>query len=300
MITQNRAKEIKPETIPLTLEIAKHYDRMATLKGDRDPDTLKGQKRIAWLHGLLIDGMFHSPEWSDIKILTKKKKAKPLTFRMDGGHSSRMLVHAGIYFPENMYVTLRHFETDSRDAAIDLYEQFNQRRSTRTRIDLIKNRIAYISKLEEVSPTTTASIISGIVYHFKLRDPNEEYYELDMIHHYSEFIAWSAEFAIQRKLNRIGVVGAMLNTYISNSVKALEFWRMVRDGTGQTPDCPTRVLNDFLNECVFTKGRLKNSDVKWDKRAFYVKCHHAWNAWRKGGKTDLKYFKGAPLPDLSN
>jgi hypothetical protein len=30
----------------------------------------------------------------------------------------------------------------------------------------------------------------------------------------------------------------------------------------------------------------------------YVKCLHAWNAWRRGEATSLQYYAKAPLPDV--
>ncbi|HUX65557.1 MAG TPA: hypothetical protein VMV42_00280 [archaeon] len=296
MLSEKQAIEVKTEIVPLTLEITKHYARMTTLKGDRDPDTPKGRIRVAWLFGLLRAGLFHSPVWSDVTLVTGRSKAKQ--YRVDGGHSATMLVQAGADFPEHLNVTLRHFEATMMDEILDLYEQFNPKISTRTTVDLIKNRKAYIPEVAELAPTNISNAVNGVMFHLKARNPHEQYDPLDLIRPYSAFIAWCAEFIQHRPLRRAGVAGAIFATYAHDPFKALEFWRMVRDGTGTTPQCPTRTLGMFLQECVLTKSYQKNSDTKWSNEALYVKCHHAWNAWRRGGTTNLKYHNGAPLPTL--
>lgn len=295
--TDNQAVETKTEIAPLTMEIAKHYDRMSALKGDRDPDTPRGRARVAWLFGLLRAGLFHSPVWSEVKLISSRA-TKEKRFRVDGGHSSRMLVQSGPDFPQGMKVTLRHFEAENMHQVIYLYEQFNSQMSTRTTIDLVKNRKAYIPEISEIAPTDITRGIYGIAFHLGLHNPNEEYKPLDLIEPYSEFLAWCAEFAKSKVLRRPGTVGAIFAMYAHDEASALKFWRMVRDGTGTMPTCPTRVLGKFLAESDVAHGLQPNSSRKWSQRAFYVKCHHAWNAWRNNTGTALKYIEGAPLPTL--
>jgi hypothetical protein len=289
MITEETAVEYKTETAPLTLEIAKHYDRMPTLKGDRNPDSSRGKTRVGHLFELLRLGVFHSPVWSTVQITSEKGKK----YRVDGGHSARMLVNAGAYFPENLHVTLRYFRAPTIDSAIDLYEQFNSAFSTRTTTDLIKNRAAYERQLKNIAPTYISRAIYGIGCHFKLRNPEEEFEVLDYIRLYPDFINWSSEFIKKRWLSVIGVIGAMYSTWIFSKPLSTEFWTMVHEETGLNLKCPTRTLSKFLQETSYDKNKMR----QWPKRAIYVKCHHAWNAWRDGNSTLLKYIVGAPLPD---
>lgn len=287
MISQENAVEYKTETVPLTLEIAKHYSRMATLKGDRDPDTGKGKNRVAWLYEALISGMFHSPIWSTVQIGSEKGKK----YRVDGGHSSVMLTQAGSYFPENMSVTIRHFRAPDIDTAIHLYEQFNRKHSTRTTTDLIKNRAAYVDLLDDINPTNINHIIAGIACHIRLWNPNAEIEKLDFIRPHSEFIKWASQFAGNHKMRKPSVLGAAFSTWVKNRSAAEIFWPMVNEETGKTPDCPTRVLAKFLqNICI-------DKTIRWTTHSIYVKCHHAWNAWRDEKTTNLKYHKKYALPE---
>lgn len=283
------AVEMSCETIPLTLEVAKHYDRMRTLKGDRDPDSPRGKGRVAKLHEILRAGFFHSPSWSTVSIRGERGNK----YRVDGGHSARMLVQAGVDFPEGLSVCVHQFEAKTIEGAIDLYEQFNQQLSTRSMTDLIKNRAAYEEELDGIPPTNIGYAIAGIGVHLSLWNPRQVFEIRDFIQTYPTFIAWANHFVAKRELRKPGVIGAMFSTYNRDREPADTFWKMVRDESGATPECPTRVLSKFLHDVVMEHARVQ----KWSARAHYTKCHHAWSAWRRGGTTALKYIEGSPLPE---
>ena len=281
--------EHSTEVVPLTLEISKHYDRMATLLGDRNPDSPRGKTRVAYLYNLLRSGLFHSPVWSTVQVASEKGKK----YRVDGGHSSRMLTQAGADFPENLSVTVRSFRVPDIETAVYLYEQFNASFSTRTQTDLIKNRAAYEKQLRNIAPTYIGRALYGIACHFSLRNPGEPVETLDYISMYPDFIKQVSEVIKKRHMQLTGVVGTMFSTWATSKSLSNEFWRMVNDESSPEPECPTRILAKFLMKMTLDK----NQAMQWPKRAIYVKCHHAWNAWRTGEGTRLKYVHGAPLPD---
>jgi len=295
---EDAAVEIKTETVPLTLEIAKHYNRMATLKGDRDPESITGLRRVEHLRQQNVAGMFHSPEWSDVLVVDEKGKK----YRVDGGSSSRMLVQAGADFPRDLYVTLRHFRAPSIKSAQALYLTFNQLWSARSKNDRIKNWAGYVSELDGMAPTVINLAISGIAYHMQLHNTVRvlgklvPYDPLEFIEMYPEFIKWTNNLTGVRHLKKIGMMGAAFATWAFNESEAKKFWVMVRDEAGDVPPLdssqPTRMINKLLRDVTVDKT------VTWSKRAIYVKCCHAWNAWRTKKNTQLSYFKEAPLPIL--
>jgi len=287
MISQDVAIEINVKIVPLTLEIAKHFSRMTTLQGDRDPDSAKGVRRVAWLSTQLKAGQFYSPVWSTVQVSDENNKK----YRVDGGHSSQMLTMAGSYFPKDMNVTIREFRAPHIGAARDLYEQFDQARSTRTVADFIKCRAGYVPKLVNISPTAIDVAIRGIAFHLCLHNTNG-YDRLDFIPMYPDFIVWSGILTGTRHLQKSGVIGAAFATWAFDETLANEFWTMVREEAGKTKECPTRVLAKFLQDILLDRS------IQWPPRALYVKCCHAWNAWRGGRGTSLKYTNGAPLPKL--
>ncbi len=74
----------------------------------------------------------------------------------------------------------------------------------------------------------------------------------------------------------------------------LPFWTAVRDATGPKPDCADRKLEKWLWTTVLKRTTTERVIV--GTREMYVKCIHAWNAWRKNEATNLAYFAKAKTP----
>ena len=86
-------------------------------------------------------------------------------------------------------------------------------------------------------------------------------------------------------------------------VKAKEFWTLVKDESAPNRDDPTRVLNRYLLRTALAGGGPASNAAHGKKlvdfREMYVKCLHAWNAWRKGETTNLNYYAKADVPSVS-
>lgn len=278
--------ETNVETAPLTLELAKHWNRMRTLKGDRNPDSPRGAKRVAELHSTLSQGLFYSPTWSKVKVKEERHKE----FRVDGGHSARMLVQTNGNFPDSLCVTMRTFECDTMDEAIHLYEQFNRQMSVRSNNDLIKNRAAYIEELKELSPGIIGKCLSGLKFFRRCHRiemcSGEE--SLNLLYPNRKTIAWMAPLLESNVLLRnSGNVGAMEATYLIDKGDATQFWSVVAadEATGKEP---ANLLNRFL-----IQAKAESVHKKYPAEVYYSKAVHAWNAFREGKEvTTLKYHKG--------
>ena len=282
--------EIKTETVPLTLEVAKHYNQMTSLNGDRDTDSPRVRQRVNWLRELNVAGHFYSPEWSVVQVGAENGKK----YRVDGAHSTQMLVESNHDFPEGLMVTIRHFRVKDINEAIYLWEQFNPQISTRSTNDVVKNRAAYVKKLNNVKVTAITVAIRGIAKHFAFQNPKESSKDImDYIAQYPDFIVDASEFIHLKMIRKTGVVAAMFATWGKDQEKSGLFWRRVRDGSASDPNCPTRKLNEYLKALVERSKVGGASDPVYTQ---YVKCHHAWNAWRNERTTNLKVVKGCPVP----
>lgn len=282
--------ELKETTkLPLTLDVAKHYNRMTSLDGDREVDSRGGRQRVDKLRQLNIDNLFYSPVWSDVKVSSEKGKK----FRVDGAHSTQMLVESGVDFPENLEVTIRHFRCANMTEAVELWELFNPKMSTRTTQDIARNRAAYIPELKNIKISAVLTASRGIATHYNLHDSILHRDPLDCIVEEPHFIVFAVEFVHTRKLKRAGIMAAMFSTWGKDQQKAGLFWRRVRDASAADPNCPTRKLAKYLDaEVERSKARVA-TDPFFQQ---YVKCHHAWNAWRTNKGTSLKFVKGCPVP----
>lgn len=102
-------------------------------------------------------------------------------------------------------------------------------------------------------------------------------------------------------IQRMAVYAAMLGCYRKGNGAAEKFWSEVRDETGANPTDPSRKLAKFLLLNSSSKGRKDYNSVQRYRvtdREFYVKVIHAFQAWRKEEKTDLKYYADKEVPDL--
>ena len=90
------------------------------------------------------------------------------------------------------------------------------------------------------------------------------------------------------------VVAAMFGCWKKAKGAATEFWVAVRDETGSKPDCPDRKLSRFLLTTNVQRSMTERKIV--GQREMYVKCIHAWNAWRRKESTSLNYYANAKVP----
>ena len=99
-----------------------------------------------------------------------------------------------------------------------------------------------------------------------------------------------------RHLMRGPVVHAIMLTWEKSQGDTLTFWTQVRDGEGLKKADPSMILRDFLMTTSVGYGQgLK--DVKLvSMHEMVSKCVTAWNAFRKGARTDLKYYSSKPIP----
>lgn len=126
---------------------------------------------------------------------------------------------------------------------------------------------------------------------------------------YPEFVVWLQDTYFPGRdrvgknrtdhLRRFPVAAAMFGSWSKNRHDATTFWGAVRDETGSSPDTPDRKLASFLiRNGISRSGKIVELARKAEPREFYVRCIHAWNAWRKEDKTDLRYYPEATLPTI--
>jgi len=98
-------------------------------------------------------------------------------------------------------------------------------------------------------------------------------------------------------LLRKPIAFAILTTYKIDEGDSLKFWSVVRDGIELKKDDPRKKLRDYLLQTTFcfTHGASSSRKVS-TYHELISKCITAWNAYRKGDRTDLKYYRDKPIP----
>jgi hypothetical protein len=104
-----------------------------------------------------------------------------------------------------------------------------------------------------------------------------------------------------KHITRSPVVAAMIVTYRKDHADAEEFWEEVRDGENLKANSASLRLRNYLLSTSISFGRGVNAgslNESASVREMYAKCIVAWNAYRSGGTTSLKYFPGKDIPKV--
>jgi len=282
-------QHVENSTVKLTKEYVEWFHKLPTFRGDRDYTTSRGKSRVRWLRALLDEGKFYPPKWAITEYDGQ-------TYRVNGGHSSQMLSECeNGSFPERMVANIDRFRCHTAEDLADLFDQFDAKNSVRSTLDKVVMHKSVTGLLASVNPTPISRALAGIsayMCEFGELGRMEEEERIRLIHAHEQFLSWVIPYVQKRELAVAGACAAMFATYHRDFDTCECFWDAVRDGTGET-NCATRTLQMFL------KMRLLPQDKdKWNTRAVYVKCIHAWNAFKRGETTSLKYHKTAPLPKV--
>ena len=275
------------ESLPLTREIAEDFFTMPHYKTERPVRPI----RMSQLADRLESGLFFSPRWATAVFNGR-------VYRMNGQHSSKLLSECNGSFPAGMKVIVDRFQCDTDVDMAELFEQFDARASSRTGGEIINAHGRVHDELDQVSTTVISIAVRGIAYAVCPSGRTVVEDQARLIHKNTRFIFFAEPLLTSGVLKRAGVVAAMYNTWRKDPTDAKRFWEMVHFETGATPSCPTRVLAKFLLTTTAVGNGASNESKKWDKRAFYVKCITAWNAWRSGKTTALKYYPTSNFPSI--
>ena len=298
-----RWKLISKEIIAATPETARKIRDMQAWKYDRPLKT----RRLNFLLDLLCRGEFRTCEWA-IAYCAEDG----ITYRVNGKHSSFVLAEMdGSVNAPTVALIKYHCET-LKDVA-DLYNSFDAIEGTRSFLDLAQSVASSSTKIADVWKTNLTLAISSICY---ANRGDSMYQQMtraqrsDILIAEEPFVRWLdtiLEHAsnTHRYMAIMGCGATMYLTFKQFQKICNEFWLEVRDGTNPDPKRPTRRLQHWLmTGCTLgtstaprRNGRL-NRGNNAERREAMVRSMHAWNAWRKGVYSDLRYYPDADIPTL--
>lgn len=288
-----------PKTEKVTQALASKFRDMDPVPHDRPLNP----KRVDAYRKMLAAGLFRPVQWATVHC-----NETQATYRVNGKHTSNLFAEYE-EVPQPIYATIEHYHCDDLDDVARLYATFDSRTQVRTTND-INRAFAAIdpelcelpSKLINLCVTAISYVRYGDTYSNK---PAAERAECLLEPESKIFIQWVSSVLESnndstKHLWRAPVVSAMHATFHKSKRDANEFWLAVRDGTGETPKNPDRVLHKFLlTRTVARDGsshRQRSAGSLCPPREMFVKCLHAWNAWRRDTTTDLKYHAQAKIP----
>lgn len=289
----------KPRTLLASKPLVQEFCAMEPAPHDRP----LSERRMLVYERILRSGDFRPVTWASVLC-----HETACTYRVNGKHTSTLLAKRDPI--PTFYVTLERWECDTLNDVASLYATYDSNLSSRTAQDVNLSFAATLPELRDVNARLINLTVSSAAY-LKWEDaelrkvPQAERAEelLDRV----DFVKWLVEIittstdrsSLSKHLLRSPVVCAMMATYDRYPKKAMEFWCLVRDESHAERDDPSRTLSRFLVRASLTRRDAGKETKKVGHREMFVKCLHAWNAWRKGETTSLAYHGKAPVPTIS-
>lgn len=291
----------KPRTILANPSLIKEFVEMEPAPYDRP----LSERRLQIYERILAAGSFRPVVWASAVCYETN-----CTYRVNGKHTSHLLA-AKTPVPE-FYVTIERWKCDTLKDVAALYGTYDSNLASRTANDINHSFASAIPELRNV-PGKLINMTVSAAAHLKWDEstlrkvPQAERAEelVERVH----FVGWLRDIVTNTDTNkkqnsaafimRTPVVCAMMATYDRALNVAKEFWVQVRDESHPDRDHPSRVLARFLVRSVMAGANVKSSKNITTNREMFVKCLHAWNAYRSGETTSLQYHSKAPIPKVS-
>jgi len=284
----------EPKTRKLTKTLADEFSNMTPAPHDRPLNST----RAAILRKVFDMGKFRTCEWA--KAYCEQTKQ---TYRINGKHTSTVLSTMNGSFPKHVSVIVEEYKCDTLEDVAQLYATFDTRASVRSTGDINQIFAATVPGLDDVIARIINLAVTGIAYSIwedaYFAHPADE--RAQLIISGSDFCLWLNELLGNCGTNKVNhirrspVAAAMYKTWLKSKSDATAFWTAVRDETGTKPTVADRKLAKFLIACRLHSSKASNGQSAGN-REVYVKCIHAWNAWRSGAETSLAFYADAKTP----
>jgi hypothetical protein len=283
----------RPRTVKVSKALAREWAEMDPAPHDRP----LSERRLQVYGKLFKEGLFRPCTWARAFCVETGG-----TYRVNGKHTSVLL--SGLDTLPEFYVTVEDYICDTLEDVARLYATFDSRMQSRTVADINRSFAATVPIIADMPATTINAAVAGMAYGtwFSKMTTIQPAEKAELLLEHTDFIVWLNGLVSasneQGHLRRQAVTAAMFGTWQKAKLAAAEFWTAVRDESGGRADLPDRRLARFLLTHSINRGRGANRGVASDTREMYVKCLHAWNAWRKNEATDLKYFADKDIPTI--
>lgn len=284
----------KPKVVMVTQPMAKRWAEMEPCPNDRPLN----RGRMVAIGKVVSSGEFRVCEWASVFC---KETAR--TYRVNGKHTSSALAGMNGEF-RPVTVVIEDYEADTLEDVAKLYATFDTRRSVRSAPDIYLAFAAADEGLRDLPKRIISLAASSMAYEkWEVASGNvaAEGRAALLLEH-RDFVIWlhgilSGGETDASHLRRAPAAAAMFKTFQRAPEKATDFWMLVRLESGPDRDSPDRVLARWLRSTAVSMGMGARSKKKHAScHEVMVKCVHAWNAWRRGERSYLKYYADKPTP----
>jgi hypothetical protein len=281
--------ETSTKVVKVTRDLVQHINGLQPWNGDRAIIP----KIMLQLEQRHQRGLLHTFQWVTATVNSRTK------YRINGKHSTTFLLSLPS-IPDQFRACVMEFNVANEQELATLWSQFDSAVSARNMRQRIKANLASIKPLKDMQPDFVQSVLGGIGYSMcsgnRMKDTDAALCLLQKPE-VQKFILWFHDLTSSKTLTKAPVSAAIWDTYHADETDSKVFWEQVRDASKNTVSQPANRLSHFLAESRIEKnGHHSAGKQLVTLRAVYVKCLHAWNAYRNGSVTDLKYHASAGIP----
>lgn len=296
----------KPRSVEITRKLAREFVEMTPAPGDRPYRDFRSAAYIK----LAQAGRFRNPLWGRAYC-----RETGIEYRVNGKHTATMmyewdLVAHGPY--PKLHALIEEYECDTLADVADLYATYDSPSTTRSSGDINRMFAAAVPELAGIKEHMINRYVTGL-NHTPQRSQHSTKTlaeRADVLLTETAAIVWidknlmhpeKERDAKLKMLLRGPIIGAIFKSYKKDPLAALSFWTAVREESDPNNEAPSRKLARFLRTGTMSRQRVRTSRENvqlTDGRELWVKACHAWNAWRKGKPTDLRYYPKAELPEF--
>lgn len=275
-------------TVDLTSETVAEFAHMTPSPTERE----LREKRVTYLKEKVDAGYAMPFQWA-------KARYNGEWYRVNGQHSSAMLLEYGESLPEGLKAHIDEYKIEDREALALLFRQFDARASGRSPLDVSGAYQGLEGPLSEVSKNLAKLAAEGICWHrakvagltpIRGDDVYAQLHEPD--HH--QFIIWMDGIIGPRQtdMKRMQLAAAMYETYQHDPDLSDEFWKQVASKPFELDeDHPALKLANWLIDAKDPKNRDKPP-----AKDFYQAGVYAYNAYAVN--RDIKSINITRIKDL--
>lgn len=287
----------KPVAVKMSHALAKEFRDMEPCPHDRPLN----DKRVRLLQAKYDSGEFRSCVWAKCYCEETKK-----WYRVNGKHSSNMFAEMNGKLPKghSIFVLVEQYTCPTLEDVAKLYSSFDSRSSARSANDIYRVFAATNSHISDISAKIVNNCVGAIAfatYEHTVGSTTPETRAALMLENVA-FVRWVAALTHGQDaahVLRVPPLAAAFKTWQKNAKDATAFWEAVRDGSGTNFRSPDRVLNKYLLKTKVGANGARGEREIANRHEMYVKCIHAWNAWKRNETTALNYYANAKTPNVA-
>jgi hypothetical protein len=258
-------------------------------------------EHVAILKLAYMEGIFRE---ESVEIITAYNREDKQTYRMNGRHTSEMLValqDEKDFKGTQLNVRQLAYIVEDFEAMRTLYSTID-RGAPRTSSHMIITLLVGIQGFENIPQDILKKLAEGFGTWFwpvrgrrRLHGPEHKAHLMkgdfkNVVLNVFKIFKDASKHDVKHML-KSNVMAAMIGTFRTNISKSEEFWSMVRDGLGfKNKNDPARQLREMLLE----HGQKK----KYSSDQIMMFCLYAWNWWMLGETGVLHNVRAKERPEL--